>query len=75
MQFTKRILKEGTYGFVDNFLTISNMVCVILYHTKGAYHILMCWAEEISFIFWVIGAINLRDRHQLILNMIVNLEL
>jgi hypothetical protein len=75
MQFTKRILKEGTYGFVDNFLAISNMVCVILYHTKGAYKILMCWTEKISFIFWMIGAINLRDRHQLVLNMVDYLEL
>ena len=32
MKFSKRILKEGTYGFVNDFFAISNMVWVFLNH-------------------------------------------
>jgi hypothetical protein len=74
MQFDKVILKEGTYGFMDYFFAISNVVCVFLNHTHWAKQVLMCRTEEICFVFRMIRAINLRDRYQLVLDMSIDLE-
>jgi hypothetical protein len=59
MQFPQGILKEVTNCIWDYFFAVSHMVLVILYHAEVTDKVLMGRAEKISFIIWVILAIDL----------------